>query len=220
MERAFVSPKPLPNFSYSVKSKAGARSPGKSKNRQRQIRDEPQGKLVILRPSLYSRKTIRKFAYSGSISSSAGGAIVVTAPAVGAAITALGTEWSNFAQEYQQFRVLSFKYYFAPATTNATSVTGPYQGFVIISPWCQQAPTTIASIEQSTELVKFSTLEEKEIEVRSVNFNNAKLWNQYNIALPADRDFGLAFASVGTLAASSVIFYVLAEIQAEFRQSY
>jgi len=215
-------PKIVPNVSYTTKSKTRARNGQKQGGtKKKSIPDEPQGKLVILNPRLYSRTVTRKFAYSGSVSSSAGGAVALVAASVSGAITGLRTEWTNFAQEYQQFKVLSFKYYFAPATTNATSVTGPYQGFMMVAPWCQQAQTTSASVQQSTELVKFSTLEEKEIEVRSQRFANAaNLWNQYNVAYPADRDFGLTYVSVGTLAASSVIFYVLAELQAEFRQSY
>jgi hypothetical protein len=216
METAFVRPQAKPNTTLARKARDRSGQRGGQKNRKR-TPNEGQGKLVIFRAMLENTVTKRRFSYTGAISSTAGGAVTLVSPSVSGAIAGLGVEWVNFAQEYQEFRVLSLKYYFAPATVNATSSTGPYQGFMLSSPWAQFVPTTIATIQQSKQLVKFSTLEEKEVQVSPAGFANAKLWNTVGVALPADRDFGLTYVSVGALAVSSVIFYVLAELEAEFR---
>jgi hypothetical protein len=137
-------------------------------------------------------------------------------PGVNATITALGAEWSNYAQEYQEFRVKRLGFHFFPCTTSATSTTGPYQGGMIAAPWQQNAISNVGSLEQGSALIKFSTLEEKEIWVVP-QFSNNKLWTDTQVTLTADKEFGLSFAGVGALALNSQIYQVLYQMEVEFQ---
>jgi len=215
-EKSFVLPRPAPNIS--LRSKAGVRSQNKTGNKRKTKTIEPQGKLVIFRMRNRESPIVqRKFAYGLVISSTGAGAITLNSIAFSAAVTALSTEWSNFAQEFQEFRPVCLRVYFAPATTSATSVTGPYQGAMALAPWQQFPIVSFSTIQQSNELVKFSTLEEKEVIIYP-NMTNDKLWNQTGVAFPGDRDFGFAYLSFGsTLALSSVIFSAFVEVEAQFK---
>jgi hypothetical protein len=214
MEQAFIRPRVTPNISRSVKSRQGSNTKQSSKNKK--IAPEPQGVLVVLRPSRMTQTVIRKFAIATTANSDASGILLLNTQSVSANITSLGAEFTNFSQEFQQYRVLRFGIHFFPSTTNATSTTGPYQGGVISAGWQQKAPTTVSSIEQAMELIKFSTMEEKEIYLIP-GFQNCKLWNDTTVAYPVDRDFGLVFQGVSTLAVSSSIFTLLKELTVEFQ---
>lgn len=214
-ERAFVRPQIVPNITrkMNVRSKQRQGNSNKSKSRQ----EEPQGELVILKPSINVNRIVRrKFRTGATISSTAGGVISFATISVSQVITALGSEFTNFAQEYLEYRVMSIRRWFIPSTTNATSTTGPYQGGVVAGAWQQLTMPSSVSLLQSNELVEFSTLEEKKILVLP-RFTNSKLWNAYGVAYPADRDFGLAWYGVGTLAVSSQIFAYIDELHVEFQ---
>jgi len=159
----------------------------------------------------------RSFAVGQDISSTAGGAITLTALSGQAVITALGTEWTNFAQEFQQFRITRIATRFFPSTTSATSVTGPYQAGMYGCSFAGFVPTTASTLAQGKPLLKWSTLDECEVTIHGSRFPNSKLWNIYNVAIPADRDYGFAYTNAGTLAASSRIFSTLIELSAEFQ---
>jgi len=159
----------------------------------------------------------RHFTVKGTISSSAGGVISFATYSAADAIATLGSEWTNFAQEFQQFRPIWFEAQFFPATVNATSVTGPYQGAVQLSPWQQFRPSTTTTIDQAVDLATFSTLEEYRIRVQP-HFTNERLWTPVGTTLAVDRDFGIAYASAGaTLALSSVIYTSIIRFAAAFQ---
>jgi len=199
-----------------TKTKKGKSGSRKKSKKQRTI--EPQGKLVIFRMTQSSSPSVkRKFAYGQIVSSTGAGAITLLAISFADAVTALSTEWSNFAQEFQEFRPVCLRIYFCPATTSATATTGPYQGAMALAPWQQFRIVAFSTIQQSNELTKFSTLEEKEVVIYP-KMPNDKLWNQVGVAFPVDRDFGLAFLSFGSvLAVSSVIFSLMIEVEAIFK---
>jgi len=159
----------------------------------------------------------RRFTVNSNISSDASGVVVLTATGAADIITLLGTEFSNFSQEFSEYRVLTVGVHIFPSTTNATSSTGPYQGGILLAPWAQLKPTTLDNVRQSDSLVKFSTLEEKNVRIMAPNGPNFKLWTGTSTALALDRDFGFTWVSVGTLAVTSRIFTALFELEVEFR---
>jgi len=198
----------------------------RQRQRQRQIPggDDPSNqngtsaRMVILKSPQLNRVVRRHFTLTGTINSTVGGLIAVGNASVGSTISGLSTLWTNYAQEYQEYRVLWFEIYLSPSTTSATSTTGPYQGQMFICPWRQLVPNSSQTAYQSPELVVFSTLEERAIKVSAKGFPNAQLWNQYGVSYPADRDFGIIFFSAGsTLAVSSNIFSYAIRILAEFK---
>jgi len=161
----------------------------------------------------------RRFAVGANIGSDVSGNVALLSYGTADIISALGVEWTNFAQEFQEFRVKKLGFWFTPSTTSATSVSGPFQGGMVGAPWSQLKPTGVNSLYQSNDLVKWSTLEEKEIDIIAPTTVNAKLFTPYGTAIVLDRDFGFSFQSIspGTLAASSRIFTLLFEMWVEFR---
>jgi len=178
------------------------------------------GNVVTVQPSVLSKSVKRTFTASGTIQSTAAGAITLAATGCQDLITSLGTEFSNYGQEYSEFNVKKIGLHLFPSTTSATSTTGPYQGGFVMSDWAQLKPTTLTSMFQSDALIKKSTLEEFEYNVRAPNLPNFKLWNPIGTAIPIDRDFGFAYSSVSTLAVSSNIYSALFELDVEFRLPY
>lgn len=206
------------NKTYSTKSRSkAANRNGQQQQKRKNIPKDPQGRLVVMVPQMFSTTVLRRFAQNRPISSDASGVIATTARGGADLIASLAAEFSNFSQEYTEFRILKLGYYFAPSTTSATSTTGPYQGILLTAPWAQLKPTTSTSGFQSNQLVKFSTLEEKEIIVNRPNSANHSLWNPVGTALPIDRDFGLFYFPIGALAVSSIIFQEIEEMWCEFR---
>jgi hypothetical protein len=203
--------------------KGGAKVKGKARSRQstaptgNQARTGPDDGIITLRHQKPEDRSVnRTFSSPGVILSTAGGLITLNPVSSQQIITALGTEFTNFAQEFQSFRILRLRVHFLPATTSATSTTGPYQGGLLVAPWSQLVPSAISTLQQSSEKVIFSTLNERIIQTRNVTANS-HLWNVTGTALPADRDFGLAWTNVGTLAASSTIFVTSYELDVVFR---
>jgi len=215
MVESFMGHRPNPNISSKSRGRLRAKGPQGDK-RGKNARPESQGELVILRPMFKTRDVRRKFSASADISSSGAGAIALTANGAADIISTLGSEWTNFAQEYSQFRVRSVGIHFFPSTTSATSSTGPYQAGVVGCCWCGLKSPSASAIQQANELVKWSTLEEKELLIVNPT-ENTKLWNPVGTALPIDRDFGFAFVGVGTVAISSRIFTVTYVLDTEFR---
>ena len=175
------------------------------------------GELITLRPSIADASVRRKFAVAVSRSSDASGLLAISSVGFADVIASLGAEYTNFAQEFSEFRPISLGIHFFPNTTNATSTTGPYQGGVCACPWAQIKLTTLSSMQQSNALVKFHTLEEKEIKITRPLGPNFLLWNPVGTAIPIDRDFGMTSIGLTTLAVSSSIFTLLYELEVEFR---
>lgn len=212
-----------------------ARKPGASRNRRGASRKRTRkgsqqvpgqrggntaevGKMTVFKglPSL-GKIVDRWFTNKGTLSSNGGGTIPIAVISANDIIAALGTEFSNFGQEFQEYRVDTIEVNFLPATVNATSVTGPYQGAMEIAPWQQFRPATLSTLDQSAEMRTFSSLEEENFRFYP-KFSNERLWTPTGTALAADRDFGLSYGSFGaTMAVSSVIFSVAQRIHAVFR---
>lgn len=214
-----MRPRGTTNVSLTTKSRAKANSKQAPKGKNKQ-NDNPQGRLVRLQPKVFSPVVRRRFVIGTNANSDASGNIPIFATGCADVIGFLGTEWSNFAQEFSEFRVESLGYWFAPATTNATSSAGPYQGGILAAPWAQLKPVSANSLYQSNEIIKFSTLEEKEVVVRRPSGANFQLWTAFGTAIPIDRDYGLSYISAGTLATSSKIYTVVYEVWAEFKLPY
>jgi len=206
------------NTTRSTKSRARGRA-GTTGKRNKLRAQDPQGRLIILIPQVYSNIVQRRFLNTLNLTSDASGNVLLVARGAADAIASLAAEWTNFAQEFLEFRVVSLGYWFTPATTNATSSTGPYQGCILAAPWAQLKISAATTIYQSNSLVKFSTLEEKEIIVKKPSTINSSSFNPYGTALPIDRDFGIAYFSptTSTLATSSRIMVLMEEMWVEFR---
>jgi hypothetical protein len=200
-------------------TKSNVRSAGKSASQQKKgkIPHVSQGTMVKLVAGMPEKPTVRAFSLPIDVSTDASGVLSLAAETYGVAnvIGLLGSEFTNYSQEYQQFRPLSLGGRFFPATTNATSTTGPYQTGMILVPWSQARPGGANALYQSRQKVFFSTLEEKEVEVRA-NFENARLWNSTLVALPADRDFGFAFLNLSNTAVSTRLFTLMFTLVCEF----
>jgi len=215
MEHSFVRPGYKPNHAQKSKTQTRGKA-GQKLGSKKKSMHSPEGVVVLLPPRLFSQRVMRKFTYSTVLNSSAAGIIALTNFSAQDIVSGLGSEFSNFAQEFQQFRIRQMGGRFFPATTNATSTTGPYQGAMILAPWAQLRPSTANTVNQSDQLVQWSTLEEKEICVPSPNQGNFKLFNVTNVAMVVDRDYGISYFSLGTLAVSSAIFVVNWFIIVEF----
>jgi hypothetical protein len=158
--------------------------------------------------------------FSQTISSTAGGDVTIASIGVMTTVnTTLGTEFTNYAQEYQQYRVKSMKIHAIPSTTSATTTTGPYQTGMIICPYLQLPLTALNSLQQAEQKEIWSTLQETKVFLRSPL--NANLWNEFNVAYPADRDFGFSYGLLiaGSFAASSRVATFAVEIDVEFRRA-
>jgi len=179
----------------------------------------PDGKMVIFSNRFTDKRVVRTFGIDGTISTTAGGSVAVAAITTANLISALGAEFTNFAQEFQEFRVKRLRTHFLPSTTSATSTTGPYQGSMIVAPWKQFVPTTISTLYQGAQKEVFSTLQETKVQQTSAGFPNALLWTGTNAAIVSDRDFGIAYASLtaSTMAASTRLFSLYHELVIEFR---
>jgi hypothetical protein len=178
----------------------------------------PDGRMVIFRMNQRSQTVSRVFMLPHFISTLGTGFVPITSYGVADLInTGLGTEFTNFAQEFQQYRVMSFKAHILPSTTSATSTTGPYQSSLICVPYIQLPLVNLTSLQQGAQKEIWSSLQETKVYMRA--FKNALLWNEFNIAYPADRDFGFTIASagLGAMAVSSRICDVLLEAVVQFR---
>jgi hypothetical protein len=210
---SFIPRRPKPNRSAKSKSKnkgKGRQGPG----RGRRTGNEPQGELVTFSAKQTLQTVVRRFRSDNTVSSTAAGLI---APfAISASAVTSDPDWANFSQEFQQYRVKKVGTRFFPATTNATATTGPFQSGVKVAPWRNNAITTLSGINQAPEMIKFSTLEEKEVQIRATG-PNSRLWTPVGTALVADRNYGFSGCSVGSnLAVSSIIYNLIIEYDVEF----
>jgi hypothetical protein len=177
--------------------------------------------MVIFRVNSRASQVTRNFLATQLVTSDAGGSVAIASLTVAGQInTTLGTEFTNYAQEYQQFRVKSIKAHFWPSTTSATSTTGPYQGALILAPYIQFPLTALTSLQQAEQKEIWSTLQETKVYLSSISFDNGKLWNEFGVTYPQDRDFGFSYGLLGSsVAASSRIGQWAVELVVEFRKA-
>jgi hypothetical protein len=168
-------------------------------------------------------KATRNFLQSGQIFSTAGG--VISFIQVGSGGVTSTADWTNFSQEYGNYRILKMKIHFTPATVNATSITGPYQSMMMIGRYWGQGGTASA-LAQDVDTQFRSTLEEFSMENNHLGYPNASQWTAVGTSLPADRGFGMNFASpaatgaVALLAALSSIYNYALVYTVEFVDTY
>lgn len=177
----------------------------------------PDGRMVIFRMNMRNQTVRRTFLFSHFLSTLGTGFLPVTSYSVSTFVnTDLGSEFTNFAQEFQTYRVMSFKVHFLPSTTSATSTTGPYQSALICCPFIQLPLVNTSSLQQGYQKEIWSSLQETKCFMRAPK--NALLWNEFNVAYPIDRDYGFTIASIGnTMALSSRICDAILEGIVEFR---
>jgi len=215
----------LGNLRRNVKNNKTSSAKSRTKARTRQgVGQEgnnhsgPDSKLVIINHNRLNDVPVRRtFSIASSINSDASGNIALAPVGCGDIITLLTTEFTNYSQEFQEYRLKSLTMKFFPSTTSATSTTGPYQAALMVSGWKQLRPAAIGTLYQSRSKEIFSTIYEKYIKITTENFPNGKLWNSVAVAYPADRDFGLVWVGLGTVAVTSRIFTTVYELDVEFR---
>lgn len=208
--------------------KANRRVTTKAKTRNRggnaqpeaeRMPDRNNGRPIVWRQMPGRKNLVKRYLTVNpfAISSTAGGVISFVNSSSQSFITALGTEFTNFAQEYSSFRIKHIEIKFLPRTTSATSVTGPFQGGLAICPWFQFPYANATSLQQSPDYEVVSTLETSRTFVVLPRGPNHQLWNEFGVSIPADREFGLCYAGTHTLAASSEIFGVIVRLLIEFQ---
>jgi len=217
MDNVFVIPKRNRNNTNAQKPQSRQRTGNRMRENSKMEQNLNSGELIVLRPKTTNVSVSRKFSVTALRATDASGNLTISSYGFQDIVGLLGSEFSNFAQEWQEYRPKSLSVHLFPMTTNATSSTGPYQGGLIVAPWAQVKVATLAGMQQSNSLVKMSTLEEKEIKVNRPAGPNFLLWNPYGTSIPIDRDFGLSDLGLTTLAVSSNIFTKLYEIEVEFR---
>jgi len=106
---------------------------------------------------------------------------------------------------------------FKPSLTSATNTTGPYIDGLQVAP-VLQASSSVAlnSLQQSPKRITFSSLDERTVWIKPEGANS-RLWNPYNVAYPADRDFGFMISDlIGGFPASSRVFTMDTMLVVEF----
>lgn len=180
----------------------------------------PDGRMILFKklPARLGKAT-RVLALDSTLSTTAGGIVNVNSFSVSGFLTALGTEFTNFAQEYQSFRVRSFKIHCLPVLVGNTSLAGASanQGVLVAAPWHQFPLTARSSVMQAARKAIWSMAEETKFQVM-MDMDNDKLWNEFGVAYPADRDYGVTFCS-GSAATfvSSVVAICFQEAVVDFR---
>jgi hypothetical protein len=186
----------------------GGKKRGKQTNR---------GQMVLFRHVRDQSHVNRVLRSSLTLSSTAGG-VIALANVASTGVTST-PDWTNISQEFASYRVRRLKIYFRPATVNATSITGPYQGCLYVCRWWQFAPATISGIEQTPEVAIISTLEEFSYENNYLGFSKAQEFTSTGSSILADSVYGMSFitpAGTAGLALSSIIYSLVVEYDVEF----
>jgi hypothetical protein len=190
-------------------------TPGNTKKHLR------EGKMVLYRTLNKIDKVRRVFRSGGILTSSAAG--VITAFNIGAASVTSAPDWTNFSQEYSDYRVYKQNFSVFPSTVSATATTGPYQSVMSMSRYWGLLPTTISHISQDTKLQNFSTLQEGSITTNFEGFLDAQQWTPVGTGISSERNYGFggcSLASVSALPVSSNIFSYIHTHYVEFFDAY
>jgi hypothetical protein len=190
--------------------------PGRKKKNRR-----AEGKLVMYRHIHKIDKVVRMLRTVGSISSTAGGIIAFFNSGI-AGVTA-SPDWTNFSQEYANYRVRKFTMRFFPATTSSTVTTGPYQSIMAMSRFWGLVPTSQSSMFQDMDVIFISTLQEGQMSNNFLGYMDAQEWTPVGTAIATERNYGVSGispANSALLAVSSVIFTYVLEYETEFLDAY
>jgi hypothetical protein len=218
METIFINPK--------NNTKANARVRGKSPT------ISGQGTKKKKKSTTVNNSLVNYFGNSGSpvvrrtlntfttVQSSAGGAISLQTKNSDGVRSS--PSWGNISQEFENYRVRRMTIRFTPSTVNATSSTGPYQGMVMVGRWAQLVTASQASLEQKSDTMYHSTLEEFEYSANFLGIKDLQEWVPVGTALAANQVYGLAYmtpASTSVLAVSSDIFSIRIQWEVEFKKA-
>jgi len=194
-----------------MNNKGNNRRRGSSKNKpHRAFSIEKAGDQIVKRMTLPGQ----------ALTSSAGGAIQVTAYSSGLVQSSPATEWASFAARYQQYRVRAIRVSgkaTQPIQTATVFHSVLYRGDYIGA----SAPATAAQV-LSDENVRTNATDKDFRDVVTWKRNpNAKLWAPTNAIIPAQNQFAWVCASATTpaLAAATTYYAVVVEWEVEFRGS-
>jgi hypothetical protein len=194
-----------------MKSNGNKRRSGSSKNKPRRAFSlEKAGDQIVKRMTLAGQ----------ALTTSARGAIVVTAYGSGAVESTPATEWASFAARYQQYRVRAIRVSgkaTQPIQTATVSHSVLYRGdYIGLS-----APTTAPQV-LSDENVRTNATDKDFRDVVTWKRNpNAKLWASTAGGIPTQNTFAWVCASATTpaLATSTTYYALVVEWEVEFRGS-
>jgi hypothetical protein len=219
-----VITKPLPNRTGYINPKTIVLSPSakvQTTTKQSRKANAQGGKMRLYRHLRAIERAIRTLRVIGTISSNGAGAMILAAfPSTGVTSS---SDWTNFSQEFGNYRVRSIRFKLFPATVNATSVTGPYQGIYAIARWWGLSYSSESSIRQDPQLVVVSTLQEYAIETNHLGFPDATEFTPVGSTIPAERTYGFSAMSLSNsavLALSSVIWTYVTEYETEFLNTH
>jgi hypothetical protein len=220
---AFISGptlRPSPNKTLAPNLRVGLQAKPGQETKKKGKRQQTSGRMIMYRHINKDNKVERVMRRAVTISSNASGIIPVATYTSDSVTSSL--DWAAFSGEFQNYRVKEMKIRFVPATTNATSVTGPYQGILALSRFWALAPTSTTNMASEPSILFASTLEEFTVDNNWLGFKDAEEWSPVGTSLLASNIFGIAFATFGgaTLAASSVIFSAVVEYRTEFIGAY
>jgi hypothetical protein len=172
--------------------------------------------MVMYRHIMLENKAMRVMRSVTLVTSNASGIIAIVSVDTTAVTGTLG--WAAMSGDFQNYRVRAMRFQFIPATVNATSTTGPYQGVLAISRFWGLAPATTTEMSVEPEMISVSTLEECWYDNNWLGFEDAKEWSPVGTALLPSNVFGISYASFGgpALAVSSTIYTVVKEFDVEF----
>jgi len=198
-----------------IRSRQGRQTTGNKSEKQFGV----SSKLVVMTNRQATKTVLRHFSTSGSVSTTAGGAISQGVISGAGTISALGSQFSDFSQEFQEFRVRAIEVIFSPAVTSGTPTTGPYAIQLGVAPWRQFQPTSGRTLAQNDEYNVFSSLEERGYSLKCGAFENGKLWTTVGSTLVTDRDFGFSYIGLQTGPASSVLLQSTINMWVEFKEA-
>jgi hypothetical protein len=196
-------------------------SPSPTFQQKKKEKDPQDTSLVLYRHITKIDKVIRMMRTNGQFASTAGGVIAFW-NTNSSGVTA-SPDWTNFSQEFANYRVRALKLKIFPATVSATPTTGPYQGVMMMSRFWGLLPTTESHISQDTNTRHFSTLQEGQMSTNYLGFQDAQQWTPVGTSISAERTYGFAgITPTGTtgLPASSAIFSYIKEYEVEFLDPY
>jgi len=126
------------------------------------------------------------------------------------------SDFNSIGADYQSYRVKQIIVKFFPATTSATSGTGPYQSACVVSRWWGLAPSTIQGIVNDQYHASFSSLEEYVVESNWLGFKDAEEWSPYGTAILSTNQYGLTYGLLSNIANSTRVFVVTVTYVTEF----
>jgi len=158
---------------------------------------------------------------SGVVSSNGGGVILmVTFQSSGVATS---PDWTNFSQEYQQFRVRSIRLKLEPCYPDAyqsgVASTNP-AGAIYVARFWEHVPTTASNIGQESQIKVHTTCRPLTFETNYAGFPNGRLMADTSVGITAANNYGIGLVSIPNsplIGATSAYFTFVVEWDVEFQ---